>query len=226
MSAPGAHLAPRVATGVCGSGKTYRLMALAREAVERGYVVVVVDVNGEWRLDRSPLYGLAAPWARVLRPDRVAAAHARGARLILGLVEPDETETPTRADVEAYAEALLALGGDRWLVVPEVHQAVKNPGAMPPRLRALVHRYRHLGAGVMLDTQHFRDLHTEFRDAAAWHYVHATGSARDWRALEEWGSRELVDLVRECSRRMQRGQPGWHVPVHHAATAGPYRLAR
>lgn len=226
MSAPGLHFAPRVATGVCGSGKTYRLKVLAAEALKSGYRVLVLDVNAEWNMAERPLAGSTPAWGRATTAKGAASALERGAQLVLVRPAIGDDELPTQAAAEALAEVAIDSPFEVIIVVPEIHQAIRNPGRIPPALRSLIHRFRHVRAALWCDTQHFRDLHTEIRDAAAWMYIHATGSARDWERLAEWGSPELAEAARAASAKMLAGEPGWHVAVPSAFTAGPYELKR
>lgn len=226
MSAPGAHLAPRVATGVCGSGKTWRMMAMTADVLRSGYRVIALDANSEWNMAERPLVGSTAAWARVTTAAGAAAALEKGAQLVIVRAAPDDSELPLQAAAEALARVAAESAWETILVVPEVHQVIRNPGRIPPHLRALIHRFRHLRAALWVDTQHFRDIHTEILDAAGWVYVHATGSARDWARLTEWGSPELAEAAKAAADRMRGGEPGWHVAVPSAFTAPPYELRR
>lgn len=222
--------APVLCTGIQGSGKTYTLQSIAVAEVARGSArVLVLDPNGEWP---------GAPFRRrvpVLRyvivrtADGARRALEAGESYVVARIEPADdpkATAPMTAAAEALARVAIEAGGV-VLVCPEVHLCYPNNGRLPPGARDLVHRGRHLACTLWGDTQHFRDLHTELRNAARLVCLHATDSARDERAIaDEYHAAALPLVTERALDRMVAGEPGWHVAMHRGRRRPPFRLVR
>jgi hypothetical protein len=196
----------RLSVGASGSGKSYKNRSEILVAV-LSYPVVVLDRQREWtdatRRIRVPP-NVAAVTAGATTMAEARQRIAEGRRLIVL-----QTSDPERAAIEACAWARDA--GRAGIAFPEAHRVFPNNGRLDPAANDIASAWRHSAASVWLDTQRFSKLNRDLTEAVRDLRIFAFAGELDLAVVRSIGSRALETQIIEAARRLERGEPGWHV---------------
>jgi hypothetical protein len=213
MHAGGLAIVITVHIGMSGAGKTYALRAeVYRHLLDHGRSAIIVDQMAEWSTAPPNLStGLVA------NVEEARSALAEGLRCAV-------IRLPTDPYVAVEESCRWALDNAATVVVPEA-QLVAPPSILGPNMKTMVCAWRHHDAALYVDTQRISLLNRTIVDLARMVRVFAVAGDRDHSVLRDLGGRELSDAAYECAERLERGEPGWHVPLG-IRRRGPYELVK
>lgn len=214
-------MSPRVElhVGMSGSGKTVELNEQVREAVlDEGERGVYVDTAGD---DGAALFGELVEerdlWCYCADSIPVVRQRlAQGAHFVLYQPARDrELGPPARGeipDVEHLASICLDMR-DVFLAITEVHMHVPEAAPIGRQTRTLLTQYRHYGCSILADTQRFAAVAKPLVSQASALRLFAMAGEADLKVVQDIGGRPLRAAVEEAARRMEAGEPGYHVAI-------------
>lgn len=229
-----------VATGVCGSGKSYLLMMLVAAELGSGrhaWRFLVVDVNHEWPgvpADvESKRRGAPLEFHLARTPHEALTLFQSGAECVILRPAPAASEKDSRELGNAAAWVCLQIGPKLpagqgcCLVLPEMHEYAREHQKLPDHLRTIVHRFRHTRTGLLGDTQHAQDIKKEILREAETVYFLAQSHPTDLAVVERYGGHELREAVEEVAERFAKGEKGWRIEYRqHLGGPPPFEPVR
>jgi hypothetical protein len=216
-----------LAIGMSRSGKTFALKHELSEWLDAGGRALVIDVVNDWpgELDWDGACATAANadnarrlirsgWRCVILQPGKPTFHAIRAK-----ASNDAPLIEHAADIvlsESTKQSPIAL------VISEAHLQIPQPGAMGEQTWHLLTAYRHYGAAIMLDSQRPVAVSMRARSQVSRLYLFAMVSDADFAWVRELGNQPLVDAVKECAKRFEAGDSGWHVLIDPRSPIPPY----
>lgn len=202
--------------GIPRSGKSFTERVDAIAAARAGHSTLWFDPNEETHTLPSDLSvsGHFVTEAALAKLRAAPPGHVAVVRVPL-----------TPANFDAAAEWAMESSGS--IVMPEAHNGAPNAlRTLPPNASRLTTAFRHRGASLFWDSQRLALINVTLRENTAENlHVFATTGLADRQVLRDMGGYELEAAALEAARRMQAGQPGWHVKLG-LVRLPPYTLER